>query len=216
MTKILKPSIEAISEAVHILLNDGIVIIPTIRWYMFCCKAENQECIERIFNAKERSLNKKPLFILPNKLLSKLFFKIENETEMLIEKLWPGELTLLLPWVDQNIASKYLAFDQTSALAISPPMLFGEIACSASIPLAATTVNTSCSLDKDHLGPALSIEEVLSFIKKSKIKIDIIIDGGICPAFNHTTIIDCSEGQYPKIIREGFVHERAIKIALSN
>jgi len=217
MTKILKTSIESINEVAYALLNDGIVIIPTIRWYMICSKAENQKCIERIFEAKKRPLSKQPLFVLPDKKFANLYFKIERGVEQVIKKLWPGELSLLLKWADQNIASQFRAIDQTYALTICPPGVFGDIARTVSVPLAATTVNISGSIDNDNLGPAVSLKEVIHFIQKSGIKIDLIIDGGICPAFIHTTIIDCRcEGQNPKIIREGFVHERAINEALSN
>jgi L-threonylcarbamoyladenylate synthase len=216
MTKILEPTLEAINEAAFSLLNDGIVIIPTIRWYMICSKAENHGCVETIFEAKKRPLNKQPLFILPDKKLTDLYFKIDNETEKLIKKLWPGELSLLLQWVDKKVASQFEMLDQTYALTCNPLGLFGEIAKTVSSPLAATTVSFSNSFEKNDLGPAISLEEVMLFIQKTGIKIDTIINGGICPTFIHTTIVDCRyTNQKPKIIREGFVHERAIKAALS-
>jgi L-threonylcarbamoyladenylate synthase len=215
MIKIFKPSLEAINETALALLNNGIVVVPTTRWYMIFSKAENQECIERIYSAKKRPINKPPLFVLPKKTFAKEYFKIENGAEQLIQKLWPGELTMLLQWANPSIASQYKAFNQTYAMAINPPGLFGEIANTLLAPLAATTVNISESFDKNSLGPAITLNEVMLFIQKTGIKVDVIIDGGICPTFMPTTIVDCQfEGQNPKIIREGFVHERAINVAL--
>jgi len=215
MTKIIKLSEEAINEAVLALLNDGIVIIPTIRWYMICCKAESSDCVERIFNAKKRSFSKQPLFILPDKIYANFYFKIGGITKLLINELWPGELSILLLWKNKNMASKFKAINQSYALVCNPPGIFGSVVNKISIPLAATTVNVSSSLEKNCLGPAISLKEITSFINKTGIKIDVIIDGGICTAFNHTTIIDCRKAdQAPKIIREGFVHERAINAVL--
>ncbi len=217
MTKIIKPSQEAISETANALLNNGIVIIPTIRWYMICSKAENQECIEKIFEAKNRPMSKQPLFVLANKADADSYFELGHGAKQLIEKLWPGELSLLLTWADRNKASRFKAIDQTHALTSNPPGILGEIANAVSVPLAATTVNISEPFDRGNLGPAISLQEALFFIRKTGIKIDITVDGGICPAFTHTTIIDCRFiNEVPKIVREGFVHERAIKEALNS
>jgi L-threonylcarbamoyladenylate synthase len=216
MTKIIKPSSKAITYATSVLLNDGIVIIPTMRWYMICCKSENQECIKRIFEAKKRPLSKQPLFILPEKASANFYFHIENSTQQLINKLWPGEITLLLSWADQNIASQFKMYDQQATLVSNPSGLFGKIAKAISIPLAATTVNISNTFEKNDLGPAISLKEIIHFIRETGMKIDLIIDGGICPAFIQTTIVDCQyPNTNPKIIREGFVHERAINLALN-
>ncbi|WP_344662313.1 hypothetical protein [Catenulispora subtropica] len=37
-----------------------------------------------------------------------------------------------------------------------------------------------------------------------------VVIGGVCPAANHMTIVDCSG----EIVRAGVVHERAIEAAL--
>jgi L-threonylcarbamoyladenylate synthase len=39
------------------------------------------------------------------------------------------------------------------------------------------------------------------------------IDGGVCPAASHMTIIDCS-GKDASLVRAGMVHQRAIAAAL--
>lgn len=41
----------------------------------------------------------------------------------------------------------------------------------------------------------------------------VIVDGGICPAANHLTIVDCFTPQ-ARLIRTGLVHQRAVSAAL--
>lgn len=93
--------------------------------------------------------------------------------------------------------------------------LLGDIVSTFSQPVFATTVNVTGASDEESVGPAISIYEVNQFATKSGIGINLIIDGGICPAFNHTTIVDCRNQDEPaKIVREGFVQKRAIELAL--
>ena len=65
-------------------------------------------------------------------------------------------------------------------------------------------------------GPAISINEVSEFIRATNIRVDLVVDGGVCPAFNHTTIMDCRSDKQvlPQIAREGYVHKRAINHVL--
>lgn len=214
MTNVLKTSSRAISEAASALIGGGIIIVPTGRWYMVCTKADNYEAIKRIFEAKKRPLTKQPLFVLPRKSLTKSYFKLTSEASKLIGNLWPGDLSLLLSWTDTGVSSQFKAIDQTHALTNNPPGAFGKIARAANTPLAATTVNVSGPFS-DKQGPAITVGEAINFIQSSALKVDLVIDGGISQAFNHSTILDCrTTSQRPVIVREGYVHKRAINAAL--
>jgi L-threonylcarbamoyladenylate synthase len=114
------------------------------------------------------------------------------------------------------LAEKYCLEKKETALVAMLSGLLGDIVLDYSTPLLSTTVNISNISNKELLGPAISQEEVLAFIDETKIKVDLVIDGGICPAFTHTTLIDCCVGvnERPIIIREGFVHRRVINYVL--
>ncbi|MGH3426830.1 MAG: NUDIX domain-containing protein, partial [Terriglobales bacterium] len=64
-----------------------------------------------------------------------------------------------------------------------------------------------------EFGPAITLEQVKEFLKVSKMEIAAAIDGGICPAANHLTIIDCLADK-PGAVRSGLVHARAVNAAL--
>ncbi|GAB3971077.1 hypothetical protein GCM10029978_045580 [Actinoallomurus acanthiterrae] len=44
-------------------------------------------------------------------------------------------------------------------------------------------------------------------------KVGVIVDGGVCPAANHMTIVDCFTPE-ARLVRTGLVHQRAISAAL--
>ncbi len=57
------------------------------------------------------------------------------------------------------------------------------------------------------------MEEVGDFLQASGMKVAFCVDGGICPAANHLTIVDDTDEE-TRVIRTGLVHERAITAAL--
>lgn len=211
----MQESSQAVSEAVAALTSERIVIVPTSRWFMLCCDAATEKCIAQIFAAKKRSASKQPLFVVPSKERAAEYFHIGPGAQRLIDKLWPGELTLLLPWRGPDVACLFHALDTSAALAYSPPGLFGQVTRAVGMPLAATTVNVSDSADTTGLGPAISLQEVSLFLQRSHLDVELVIDSGVCPAFLPTTIVDCRcpDGT-PVIMREGYVHTRAVAAAL--
>lgn len=215
MVRVMVASSEAVSEAVALLSADHIVVVPTSRWFMICCRATAQERIEEIFAMKRRAASKQPLFVLPHKEQTTQYFRISTAAGQLIEKLWPGELSLLLPWRDTHVGEPFRGVDRLAPLVYCPPGIFGEIAAGVGVPLAATTVNISDFSVPESPGPAISVEEVSSFLRCSKCEVGLVIDGGICPACMPTTIMDCRETNgTPTIVREGYVNARAVRLAL--
>jgi L-threonylcarbamoyladenylate synthase len=204
-----------VTTAVDALQNNGIVIVPTSRWYMICCSASSLEATNSIFKAKQRAKNKIPLFLLPNKQMAQDHFVLSADASKLINHLWPGGLSLYLNW--KNTPNEFDFGNVGYGLTSVEEGLMGKITTTFSAPLFATSVNISGEINNTNLGPAISLAEVQKFIDDTRISVDLVIDGGICPMFNHTTIIDCKDvNLLPIIIREGIVHKRAIETILSN
>ena len=205
-----------VAKAARVLKNNGILIIPTVRWYMFCCGATNRVGLEEIFRAKNRDINKPPLFLVPNEQTARDLFVIGKGTDKLISNFWPGEIAMYLDWSSQENADKFCLDNKEFALVSLFSKIFGNIVAAYSAPVLSTTVNVSNFDSSIDMGPAISINEVSEFIRETNIKVDLVVDGGVCPAFNHTTIMDCrsDEQTLPQIVREGYVHKRAINLAL--
>lgn len=216
MDIISKSESTLITKSVEILNANGILIIPTLRWYMFCCGATNRMGLESIFGAKKRSLSKPPLFLVPNIQSAQELFFIDKYTDKLMHNFWPGEIAMYLNWKSKKLANRYCLDNKDFALVSMFSGIFGEIISAFAAPVLSTTVNISNIDSSIDMGPAISIEEVIGFIRETNVKVDLVINGGICPAFTHTTIMNCrGENQsLPQIVREGYVHKRAINSVL--
>jgi L-threonylcarbamoyladenylate synthase len=203
-----------LSEAVDAVNNGELVIVPTERWYMICANASNAEACDRIFTAKQRPTSKPLAFVVRSFDNAQQLFVIHPAAQLLCQSFWPGNLAVLLPWRHPTQGAAHASVGAERALVTCAPGVLGQLAATASVPVAATTVNVSGNAGGDGSGPAITITEVGSFVSDSGIDVAVCIDGGVCPAVSHLTIVDCSNAT-PSITRTGLVHERAISATLS-
>ncbi|MEU4358742.1 hypothetical protein [Streptomyces virginiae] len=57
-------------------------------------------------------------------------------------------------------------------------------------------------------------DEGTKFSTLASVDLDaVVMDGGVCPAANHLTIVDCADDQ-THLIRAGLVHPRAVASVL--
>ncbi|MFM9542565.1 L-threonylcarbamoyladenylate synthase [Streptomyces turgidiscabies] len=189
-----------------------LVIVPTKRWYMICADAGNPDACKRIFDGKKRPPGKSLAFVLPSLEACEQRFQLTPEARRLADAFWPGDLALLLPWRDPADAAGYTAVG-SPALTTYDSGLLGRLASLSTAPVAATTVNISGDAGPDDPGPAITLDEVNHFLTTTGVGASVIVDGGICPAANHMTIVDCFTPE-ARLVRTGLVHQRAISAAL--
>jgi L-threonylcarbamoyladenylate synthase len=204
--------IQAASRAIE---SGRLVIVPTRRWYMLCCDAGNPQACAAIFSAKRRPIAKSLLLVLRSNDDAFRWFQIGRDAAALVRHFWPGDLALLLRWSDEESGSRYSAVGVPVALVTRPAGVLGDLARQTSVPIAATSANISGTPESQGSGPAISLEEVAAFLEESGAKVDIVIEGGICPEFMPMAIVDCSSVESSaRIVREGTTHSRAIAAAL--
>ncbi|WP_342786441.1 L-threonylcarbamoyladenylate synthase [Desulfurococcus sp.] len=94
----LNPSREILIQAVRILLNKGIVAFPTETVYGLGAVIYYEDAVEKIFKAKMRPPDN-PLIIHISTLdmLEEVALNIPEDAYRLINRFWPGPLTLILP-----------------------------------------------------------------------------------------------------------------------
>jgi L-threonylcarbamoyladenylate synthase len=212
--QILKES--DLDAAAHAIDNGGIVIVPTSRWYMICCDASNQDACARIFRAKARPTDKQLLLVVASHCAAESHFHLTDEARCLIRAFWPGDLSLRLAWRDPDLGRSLGAVGPEVALVGNSSGIMGELAKRTRALIATTSANISLRDDNHNAGPAITLREVIQFAQEASLDVSIVIDGGICPQFTHTTIVDCSDSaKNAAIIREGVVHRRAIQAALA-
>ncbi|MEU4347166.1 Sua5/YciO/YrdC/YwlC family protein [Streptomyces sp. NPDC023838] len=189
-----------------------LVIVPTNRWYMICADASNADASGSIFKGKRRPSGKSLAYVVPSLAVCEQRFQLGAEAWKLAQQFWPGDLALLLPWRDPDDAARHSAVGSPALTTMAPGVL-GELAARAKVPVAATTANISGDAGPDDRGPAVTLAEVHAFLAASGLAVSVIVDGGVCPAANHMTIVDCFTPE-AKLVRTGLVHQRAVTAAL--
>ena len=88
---------EVISAAISILKNGGIIAYPTETFYGLGAKYDIDSALKRLYEIKQRPGEKAiPLIIGDIEQLSLLADSINASAKKLINRFWPGPLTILL------------------------------------------------------------------------------------------------------------------------
>ncbi|HHL43516.1 MAG TPA: threonylcarbamoyl-AMP synthase [Hellea balneolensis] len=84
-------------RAIRVLKDGGCVILPTETVYGLAVLAKNSQAIERIYALKKRVLAKPPSVAICTTEIMGALAQPSNLADHLIQKFWPGPLTLVLP-----------------------------------------------------------------------------------------------------------------------
>jgi L-threonylcarbamoyladenylate synthase len=209
--KVIQP--DQIQHAAQAIEAGELVIVPTRRWYMICGDARNPAVCQRIYAGKRRPTTKALALVTPSQNVTHELFAINSHAERLIKAFWPGDLALILPWRDAATGQRHAAVGVPNALVVQEAGVLGDLARLVQVPLAVTSANISGDAGSSDPGPAITLDEVQEFVVEGNLDVALCVDGGICPAAHHLTIVECSNGR-ARLVRPGLVHERSIEAAL--
>lgn len=191
-TKILSASSpNSILSALEILLSGGLVAFPTDTVYGVGSLAFHQQAIESIYVAKDRPMEKAiPVLIGDNEDLSKVAEEIPIFAMKLIDRFWPGPLTVLVP--KKRALPEAISATSTVGVRV-PDHDIARALLRLAGPLAVTSANIS-----GQSSPTTA-EEVYAQLNG---RIAMILDGGETPGGIPSTLVDCT-GDEIQILREG-------------
>jgi len=191
---------QVISTAMETLEKGGIVAYPTETFYGLGVRFDSEEAIKRLYTIKHRpEMKPMPLIIGDRKLLSLLVTGINNRLSLLMDRFWPGPLTLLLP-AKKNLSEFITAGTKKVAVRIPGESFALQLAKSANRPITSTSANPS------GMPPAQNARTVLRYFQN---KIDLVIDGGPAPGRLPSTLIEVT-GDEVKILREGAIEKELL------
>lgn len=182
-------------RAGEILRDGGLVAIPTETVYGLAANALDGEAVSNIFKAKGRPMDN-PLIVHVAKKedVAPLVKEIPPLAFKLMDRFWPGPLTIIMPKSDL-IPDEVSAGLDTVAIRMPSHPVARKIIEASSVPLAAPSANTS---GKPSPTTAEHVYEDLVG------KINAIVDGGACDVGVESTVITlCSE--IPRLLRPGKV-----------
>ncbi|HEU18905.1 MAG TPA: threonylcarbamoyl-AMP synthase [Deltaproteobacteria bacterium] len=189
------PDPSALEHAAAIITRGGIIAYPTETFYGLGTDGENEASVEKLFAIKGRDFNKPiPLIISGRNHVTKLAAAVPESAERLMDRFWPGGLTLLFE------ALPYLSTRLTGGTGkIGIRLSSNVIATGLAVLLGGALTATSANLSGQE--ECVSADEVMD---KLGSKINAIIDGGTTPGKKGSTIVDITTDP-PIMIREGII-----------
>lgn len=195
------PDKEVIKEVVSAIKNGKIIVYPTDTVYGLGCDALDIRVVERLFRVKQRS-DVKPIPILVKDIkMAKKLAKISKEQEIFLRKVWPGKITVV--FFKKDIVPDIVTAGSKKVGLRIPDYKFTNILMeNLNLPITTTSANISGKL------PSGNINEILSQFE-GKLKPDLVLDAGILPLSQPSTVVDLSDLK-PKIIRKGPVSKKKV------
>jgi len=188
---------EGIEKASQIINQGGIVVFPTDTVYGIGCDPYNKDSVRKIYEIKSRKISKPfPVLVYSKDIAERIAF-FDEFTKKIVERFWPGPLTIILKLTDENLKE---SLNVTDKIAIRVP-------------------NHKCTLEllkkcNFLVGTSANISGHASFTNPDECfnnfrKYDVFVDGGIITSKSESTIIEI-ENEEIKIIREGSLSHEEI------
>lgn len=197
---------DLIDHVMMVLLEGGVVGIPTDTVYGLAADATNKVAVERLLRVKGRE-HQKTLGVLIHHpdMLSQLVREVPPQLERVIEECWPGALTIILP--KQSGVLPGVA--RSNRLGIRMP---ADPVCLAVISrISRPIVMRNASVD-----PAEPMTRAEQLIEHYTGEVDCIVDAGECPASDGASTVLSADGEQFEILREGGVSRERLKALLGD
>ena len=190
---------KGIEKTWQVIKKGGIVVFPTDTVYGIGCNPYNINTVKKIYEIKSREKIKSLPVLAYSLDIVKEITCIDPFTEKIIEKYWPGPLTLILKLTDEKL-KKSLKLDKKIAVRIPDSKCTLKL-----LEKSGLLVGTSANISGNP--PFTNPIECLKNIKNY----DIFLNGGTITSRGESTIIEI-ENEEIKIIREGVLKKEEIMI----
>ena len=181
---------EGIKKTSQIIEKGGIVVFPTDTVYGIGCNPYNENSVKKIYEIKSRTeLKLLPVLAYSLNVVKEIAL-IDEFTEKIMEKYWPGPLTLILELTDQKL-KKSLNLGNKIAVRIPDSKCTLKLLEKCRL-LVGTSANISGN--SSYTNPDECIKNIKNY--------DMFLNGGIIISKGESTIIEI-ENKEIKIIREG-------------
>ena len=190
---------EGIRKSVEIIENGGVIIFPTDTVYGIGCNPYDANAVKKIYEIKSREKIKSLPVLVSSIEIVKQISIIDEFTEKIIKKYWPGPLTLILKLKDKNL-KKSLNLEDKIAVRIPNSLCTLKLLNKCNL-LVGTSANVSG--DSSFIDPQECMKNVKNY--------DIFVDGGTITSKGESTIIEI-ENEKIHVIREGALKKEDIVI----
>jgi len=190
---------EGIRKSVEIIENGGVIIFPTDTVYGIGCNPYDANAVKKIYEIKSREKIKSLPVLVSSIEIVKQISIIDEFTEKIIKKYWPGPLTLILKLKDKNLKES-LNLEDKIAVRIPNSVCTLKLLNKCNL-LVGTSANVSG--DSSFTDPQECMKNVKNY--------DVFVDGGTITSKGESTIIEI-ENEKIHVIREGALKKEDIVI----
>lgn len=189
-------------DAAHFLQENEVVALPTETVYGLGGNAESDVAVEKIFAAKGRPSDNPLIIHIADKMqLTAFVAEIPKKAEILMERFWPGPLTIIFKKKDGVLSDKATAGLETVAVRMPDHPVALALLKKCQLPIAAPSANSS---GKPSPTNAQHVMDDLNG------KIAGVLDGGSTGVGVESTVVDCTE-EIPVILRPGGVTKEQLE-----
>jgi L-threonylcarbamoyladenylate synthase len=197
-----------LNEAQQILLNSGIIAIPTETVYGLAAIATDKIAVQKIYKAKNRPTDN-PLIchFYDFKQVQKYTNFIPDYVKLLVSKLCPGPISFLVNLPDNSDLKSATRGLNSVIFRIPNHSLTLKLLQKLNIPLAAPSANTSAKFSSTT--PQMVIDDLGK-------KIDGVLDGDCSIIGLESTILDCRQKDSLYILRPGAIGKTELQKVLQD
>lgn len=190
-----------IIEAAEEIKNGKLVLFPTETVYGIGANALDSDAAKKIFIAKGRAQDNPLIVHISNfQMLKQIVEKIGNLEKKLIEKFWPGPLTIIFQRksIIPNIVTANL---DTVAIRMPSNKIAQKLIEKAGVPIAAPSANISGKPS------GTNVEDIIAELDG---KVSYILDGGFTDIGLESTVIKVNDGKID-ILRPGKITKEQLE-----
>jgi L-threonylcarbamoyladenylate synthase len=187
-----------VALAAEILLEGGVIGMPTETVYGLAALAINEGAVHRIFDTKERPRDHPLIVHLGPSVDYREWGHFNEKALALAEEFWPGPLTLLVPRT-QMVPDWVTGGRDTVAIRVPSHPMAQDLLARVKSGVVAPSANkfgkvspTTANHVQDDLGD----------------DVDLILDGGVCAVGIESTIVECTD--VFQVLRPGYITTDAI------
>ena len=185
-----------IRKAADLIKQGGIVAVPTETVYGLAANLKRKDSLQKLFDLKQRPQDKYFTLHIPDRTDVDFYLEIlPPYGYRLIEKFWPGPLTII-----------FYSKITPGALGVRTPdhKVCCEILKEAFTPVVVSSANISGML------PAVNSPQVEEYFPQG---LDLIVDSGECKYKTASTVVDLTQHP-PRVIREGVLAENEVQAVM--
>ncbi|HVS07766.1 MAG TPA: L-threonylcarbamoyladenylate synthase [Candidatus Dormibacteraeota bacterium] len=177
-----------IAQAAERLRSGAVIAFPTDTLYGIGARAADPAAVARLYQVKRRPSGQPMVWLVTDRAQVERFAVVSATATELMDRYWPGPLTLVLPARIPTDRSTIAMRAPDHDVAFALLRALGE-------PIASSSANAAGQ------PPPVDADQVLAGLDD---ELDLVLDGGHCRIGQPSTILDLS-GATPRILRQGAI-----------